>query len=83
MQFKIRAKLTIALLVMLAPLAALALVYHLNHFSITKSLKHVEDAASELTLVSGLQLNIGRLVMPANDYLITGDPAEKHEFKRI
>ncbi|MCR4287576.1 MAG: hypothetical protein NUW09_06155, partial [Deltaproteobacteria bacterium] len=82
MLLNIRRKLIIALLVMLIPLAAVALAYHLSHIWITKSLKQVEDAASELTLVSGLQLNIDRLVMPANDYLITGDPAEKDAFKR-
>ncbi len=83
MLLNIRRKLIIALLAMLIPLAAVALAYRLSHIAITKSLKHVEDRASELTLVSGLQLNISMLVMPANDYLITGDPAEKDDFKRI
>lgn len=83
MPLKIRAKLILAMLAMLIPLIVIAYIDHLNHVLITKSLMQVEDAGARLTLVSGLQLNIDRLVMPANDYLITGDPAEKHEFKRI
>lgn len=83
MLLNIRRKLIMALLVMLAPLAAVALAYHLSHILLAKSLKHVEDAVTELTLVSGLHIGIHRLVMPANDYLITGDPAEIENFKRI
>ncbi len=83
MPFKIRAKLTVAMLAMLIPLAATTLLYILTYISVAKSLKLAEDAAAELTLVSGLQLTIDRLVMPANDYLITGDPAEKDNFDRI
>src|SRR3989338_3554121 len=41
-----------------------------------------EEVLAEMKGAAGLQVAVVQLVMPANDYLITGDPAERGEFER-
>jgi PAS domain S-box-containing protein len=41
-----------------------------------------KEAVVEMKGAADLQVSVLQLVMPANDYLITGDPAERGEFER-
>ncbi len=83
MPFKIRTKLIVAFLAMLAPFMV---VYVANYYlaKAVHTATHVtRDMSNELENLADLQLSIQRLLMPVNDYLITGEIREKEKFRGL
>lgn len=83
MAFKIRAKLLIAFFVMLIPFFAFAYLTNLTYRTIHKNDLRMDVLHRELDTYSKMQLTIDMLLMPPNDYLITGDIGEKENFIRL
>lgn len=83
MKFKIRTKLISAFFAMLVPFV---IVFIANYFFATKIHKSIHISANisyEMENLGDLQLELDRLLMPANDYIITADPKERVEFNRL
>ncbi|MFQ5586114.1 MAG: HAMP domain-containing protein [Thermodesulfobacteriota bacterium] len=83
MAFTIRTKLFIAFLIMLAPLIALIIIQYYNQNILCRGIYRIETLARNFEAVSNLHLALERTVIPPNDYLITGDPAERGRFEAL
>jgi len=83
MSFKIRRKLMGAFLVMLMPLVVLIGINRYNQRMIQLAIHKVEDMHKKISSLSDLQIALNMLIMPPNDYLITGDISERVEFNHI
>lgn len=80
MPFKIRAKLLIAFFIMLIPFFVFAYFSNLTYKTIHKNNLRMDLLHKQLDTYSKVQLGIDMLLMPPNDYLITGDIREKENF---
>lgn len=79
----IRKRLTLAFLGVLVPYVGLAALGAVGFHSLWQRVHAFQhEAVTELGAAADLQLTVAQLVMPANDYLITGDPRERDEFER-
>src|SRR3972149_9910693 len=79
----IRARLLRAFLGVLLPYLALIAIGVGGFRALSQRLHSIEqEVTQEIEGVTDLQLAILQLVMPANDYLVTGDPREREEFER-
>lgn len=65
---------------LMAALLALALY---EHVQITRNMDAVEAVVEDIEQSAHLQSAVSRMLMPANDYLITGKPDEKLKFKQL
>lgn len=83
MSLKIRTKLITAFLVMLIPLAVFVLINRYNHKDIYLAAHKVAELQRKISTLSDLQIALDMLIMPANDYLITGDIGKREEFQRL
>ena len=83
MPFKIRTKLIVAFLAMLIPLVVIVCINRYNDKAIYLAAHKVEELHREISSLSDLQIALDMLIMPANDYLITGDIKEREGFHRI
>ncbi|MEK7850981.1 MAG: hypothetical protein AAB275_03780, partial [Deltaproteobacteria bacterium] len=83
MPFKIRTKLITAFLVMLIPLAVFVFINRYNQKDIYLAAHKVAELQRQISILSDLQIAIDMLIMPANDYLITGDIGKREEFHRL
>ncbi|MBF8250469.1 MAG: PAS domain S-box protein, partial [Deltaproteobacteria bacterium] len=68
---------------MLIPLAVLIGINRYNQRVIHLATHKVEDIHKEISSLSDLQIALNMLIMPPNDYLITGDISERVEFNHI
>jgi signal transduction histidine kinase len=81
--WNIRARLVLAFVGIVIPYLFLAGIGVIGLQVIWQRVQAIEnEAAMELEGIASLQLAVARLVMPANDYLITGDPMERVEFEQ-
>jgi len=80
MAFKIRAKLIIAFFVMLIPFSIFAWLTNLAYSALHSNSVRMNAFAVEIDGYAKIQLMIDMLLMPPNDYLITGDVREKENF---
>src|SRR3970282_19991 len=79
----IRARLLLAFLGVLLPYLALIAIGVGGFRALSQRLHSIEqEVTQEIEGGTDLQLAILQLVMPANDYLITGDSGEREEFER-
>lgn len=83
MTIRVRTKIIISFVSVLAVLSFLVGITYLNRNLLIKSMLHMEDQVNTLDAFAGLQLSIDMVVMPANDYLINGDPIERERFRNI
>ncbi len=83
MALSIRTKLTLAFTVMVVPLIVIVGLEYYNQRIIYNTLKKVSVISEEMQRVSRLGLTVEMALMPANDYIITGDPSYKKEFERL
>lgn len=83
MPFKIRTKLIVAFLAMLIPLVVIICINRYNDKAIYLAAHKVEELHREISSLSDLQIALDMLIMPPNDYLITGDIREREEFHRL
>ncbi len=58
-----------------------ASVYIVNN--LYQTLRYSEQVSARLNLVSELQLQVNKLLVPVNDYLLTGDAASRDSFDEI
>jgi diguanylate cyclase (GGDEF)-like protein len=80
----LRAKIVIGVSVMLLPLLGLATGALLGINSVTENFKEVvEEVHEEIEPIMALQIALFRAGMPANDYLIHGESAERDKFARL
>ena len=74
MPFKIRSKLIVAFMALISAILILTGLVGYYNFSISGRAVHkVEALAEEIILTGDLRYSIEHVLMPANDYLITGD----------
>ena len=74
MPFKIRTKLMVAFMAIISTILILTgLVVYYNFSASDRATHEVEAIAEEILVVSGLQYSLEHALMPANDYLITGN----------
>src|SRR3990172_3056902 len=83
MPFKIRTKLITAFMVMLIPVLVLFVFNHFQLKTFQRSARQIDEVAKEISCLSDLQLALEMVIMPANDYLITGDISEKEKFYQL
>ncbi len=83
MEISIRTKVIISFASILALLGYVGATAYLNRNILFKGMLELEGLAEEMSLISRLQLDIDRAVMPPNDYIITGDAGEKVLFESI
>ena len=82
MPFKIRTKLIIAFLVVIFPFTAVTgIIAFYNASNIRKANLKAEAIHEEMHLIMSLQIALDRILMPGNDYIITGDKKYIDEFK--
>ncbi|MBI3584263.1 MAG: diguanylate cyclase [Nitrospinae bacterium] len=61
----------------------LVIYSYINLISLSLLLNENTEIADRVKLISDLQIIIQKLVMPANDYLITGDKKERETFAQL
>ena len=84
MSFKIRTKLIIAFLAIIFPFLlgiGVITIYNLN--IIYKGIHRVEKISNEMQAVMSLELALDRILMPGNDYIITGEKKYITDFKMV
>lgn len=81
MTLRIRTKLILSFSIIIALLSVLILLTYYNRNILWKGMFRLEEGIYETYIVARVQLNIDRVLMPPNDYLITGEPGEKDEFQ--
>ena len=82
MSFKIRTKLIIAFFTIVFPfllVIGIIAIYNLN--TIYKGIHRVEVISNETQTVMSLELALNRILMPGNDYIITGEKKYIADFK--
>lgn len=81
--WSVRARLVLAFVGVLIPYLLLAGIGAVGLQAVWQRVQTIHDeVAMEFAGVANLQLAVAQLVMPANDYLITGDPKERIEFEQ-
>jgi len=81
--WSVRTRLLIAFVGVLIPYLALAGIGAVGLQAVWQRVRAIHDeVAMEFVGIANLQLAVTQLVMPANDYLITGDPAERELFEQ-
>ena len=79
----LRTRLFLAFAGVLIPYLALAAIWAVGLQAVWQLVRAIEhEALAELEVTAEIQLAIAQVVMPANDYLITGNPAERENFER-
>lgn len=81
MTLRIRTKLILSFSIIIALLSVLILLTYYNRNILWKGMFRLEEAIYETYIIARVQLNIDRVLMPPNDYLITGEQGEKDEFQ--
>lgn len=76
----IRTRITLAIGVGVGLLAALLALALWQHVQIAKNMQTIEAVAEEIELSAHLQSAVSMALMPANDYLITGQVNERDKF---
>lgn len=80
--WSVRTRLVLAFVGILIPYLLLAGIGAVGLQAVRQEVQAIHDeVAIEFAGVANLQLTVTQLVMPANDYLITGDPQERVEFE--
>lgn len=82
MPFRIRYKLLIAFAIMLLPLLAIIGITHHTQKVLYRSGQRVQNITGEMNKIHDLQLAFDQVIMPGNDYIITGDKLHIEDFKR-
>lgn len=83
MAISLRTKIVSSFSIVFALLSFLGLLSLYNRNLLYDGMMEVETASRELKYISDLMLSLDMAVMPVNDYLLTGDPAEKMRFERL
>lgn len=81
MTLKIKTKIIVSFIIVTVLLSFLGTLAYHNRNLIFESMIRVENETHHLEVVSDLKLAMDMVVMPPNDYLITGDPKEKKRFE--
>jgi methyl-accepting chemotaxis protein len=81
MKFNIRTKLLLSFMFVVALLVVVSLISYGSMHHIGKSADTVLNHAGNIEKVADVQLVSQEALMPVNDYLITGDKAERKNFK--
>lgn len=82
-QWSLRTRLLVAFLGVLIPYLVLAGVGVVGFWGLWQSVESIRhEAVAEIESTANLRLAVTQLVLPANHYLITGDPREREEFDR-
>ncbi|MBI5196591.1 MAG: HAMP domain-containing protein, partial [Nitrospirae bacterium] len=82
MPYKIRTKLIIAFFAVIFPFLIIMggiSLYNMN--TIYKKLHRLDDLSNDRMVVTSIMLAFGRVLMPVNDYIITGDRRYIDDFK--
>jgi methyl-accepting chemotaxis protein len=83
MSLTIKTKLSIGLVIVILFTGMLGMWAIMVQDRLGKSIGNLEAQAEKLSLVSDLQLAIEKLLMPANDYIITGKQSYVDEFASL
>lgn len=83
MAVHIRTKIITSFSITLTLLTILGFIAWYNRNILFHSMMELEDNTYKLSMIANIQLNIDRVLMPPNDYLITGNVKEKERFMEI
>ncbi len=83
MAIHVKTKIIVSFSIILTLLSILGFIAYYNRNLIFHGMVELEDQIYELSIIANIQLNMDRVVMPPNDYLITGDIKEKDRFLEI
>ncbi|MBI3755521.1 MAG: diguanylate cyclase, partial [Deltaproteobacteria bacterium] len=83
MAIRIRTKIAISFASILILLSFLGLIAYYNRNILFYGMFGLEQEIYKLGIFSDIQLAIDKVVMPANDYLITGDLKEREKFQKL
>ena len=81
MGYSIKSRLTTALVIVILVIVGLGALSIWSQERIGESVQILETQNQKMALITDLQLAINEAVMPANDYIITGDPRYRKEFE--
>ena len=81
MTLRIKTRLLIAYACVLVIVAIVGSIGNYSRLLIEKELVALAEAATEIENIQRLSLSIERVLMPANDYLISGDVQEKERYR--
>ena len=82
MSFKIQTKLILAFLAMLIPFFIFIIINYSIQMAIHESFHKVKEISGEIQTLGDFQVIIEKVLMPGNDYIITGDRRYIKEFDR-
>jgi len=83
MRLSIRTKAFVSFSLFVLLSLAIGAIAYFNLSTIHRSTHKIGEFSKEIEDVGRLELAIDRLVMPANDYIITGDPKYKEDFTKL
>ncbi|MBC7962955.1 MAG: HAMP domain-containing protein [Steroidobacteraceae bacterium] len=81
MNYSIKSRLTAALAIVILIIVGLGALSIWSQERIGESVVILDTQNEKMALITDLQLAINEAIMPANDYIITGDPAYRKEFE--
>ncbi len=82
MSYNIRTKLLISFFAMLIPLFIFFIINYSIHRAMHETFHNVKAISEEIEFHSNIRIAINRVIMPGNDYIITGDRRYIREFER-
>ncbi|MES0491579.1 MAG: diguanylate cyclase [Leptospirales bacterium] len=79
---RVRTRLMIGYVLVLTILVTIGLTAFISRMLLVERLDQLAHVAKEIDYIQQLSIKIEQLLMPANDYLISGDPIEKEKYDR-
>jgi len=83
MVIRIRTKIILSFATVLILLFVLSFISFYSRGQLIRAIDNLESEMDEMVFFAGLRLAVDMSVMPPNDYLITGELAEKEKFARL
>jgi len=83
MRVNLKMRILLNMLLIALLLLAVSILAYFTQRQIAQKAGDIETSATSLDEISHMQLLVSQIIMPANDYLITGDAAEKNNYTQI
>jgi len=83
MKDSLKMRILLNVLLIAIVLLGLSILAYFTQGQIAQKAGDIETSATSLDEISHMQLLVSKIIMPANDYLITGDAAEKNNYTQL
>jgi len=83
MRVNIKMRILLNMLLIVLFLLAVSILAYFTQRQIAQKAGDIEESAMKLEEISLMRLLMYKVIMPANDYLITGDTAEKNNYTKL